>query len=225
MKDFNLGFYTVAAPDGKEYNLSIEHDYCPEDPRNDVCNKTHMHIFDTEYNLGDYTYTDDPFEFMKTIVKFYAPEVDTTDIKEVRELKAILMKLDNIVYKPVYIYDHSGIVLSTTPFNDRWDSWECGFIYIDHDAVGEESDWKATAAGIIEQELKTYNEFIAGEVFEINFSKFVTEEVRCPHCNEVIETKQVELWAEELEHYHEHVCGWDALEEILDPYTIIEKHY
>ena len=29
---------------------------------------------------------------------------------------------------PVYILDHSGIVISDTPFNDPWDSWKAGFI-------------------------------------------------------------------------------------------------
>lgn len=30
---------------------------------------------------------------------------------------------------PLYLYDHSGITMSTTSFNDRWDSGQVGYIY------------------------------------------------------------------------------------------------
>lgn len=35
-----------------------------------------------------------------------------------------------IVIKPLYLYDHSGITISTNDFHDRWDSGQVGFIFI-----------------------------------------------------------------------------------------------
>ena len=32
---------------------------------------------------------------------------------------------------PLYLYDHSGLTMSTNDFGDRWDSGCVGFIYMD----------------------------------------------------------------------------------------------
>ncbi|MDO4643181.1 MAG: hypothetical protein Q4A74_05010 [Cardiobacteriaceae bacterium] len=39
------------------------------------------------------------------------------------------LKENDVIYLPVYLYDHSGICLSTVPFSDRWDSGQLGYIY------------------------------------------------------------------------------------------------
>jgi hypothetical protein len=38
--------------------------------------------------------------------------------------------LDNGIYLPLYLYDHSGITMSYKPFGCRWDSGQVGFIYM-----------------------------------------------------------------------------------------------
>ena len=35
----------------------------------------------------------------------------------------------DVIWLPVYLYDHSGLALSDTPFGDRWDSGQLGYIY------------------------------------------------------------------------------------------------
>lgn len=35
----------------------------------------------------------------------------------------------DIICLPVFMYDHSGIALDSSPFSDRWDSGQLGFLY------------------------------------------------------------------------------------------------
>jgi len=45
------------------------------------------------------------------------------------ELQDILDSLDKYIILPLYLYDHSGITMSTGPFSCPWDSGQVGWIY------------------------------------------------------------------------------------------------
>lgn len=45
-------------------------------------------------------------------------------------LQYLLERLEPKAILPVYIYEHSGSAISTTPFGCRWDSGQIGFIYV-----------------------------------------------------------------------------------------------
>ena len=45
-------------------------------------------------------------------------------------LEYLLERLEPKAILPVYIYEHSGSAISTTPFSCRWDSRQIGFMYI-----------------------------------------------------------------------------------------------
>ena len=68
-----------------------------------------------------------------------------------------------VVVLPVYLYDHSGIALSTSPFSCPWDSGQVGVIWADQKAVethgGEEAVRK-----ILEAEVKEYDQYASGGV-------------------------------------------------------------
>ena len=44
----------------------------------------------------------------------------------------------DVIWLPVYLYDHSGLALSDTPFGDRWDSGQLGYIYESRSAIRAE---------------------------------------------------------------------------------------
>ena len=44
----------------------------------------------------------------------------------------------DVIWLPVYLYDHSGLALSDTPFGAPWDSGQLGYIYERRDAIGAE---------------------------------------------------------------------------------------
>jgi hypothetical protein len=45
---------------------------------------------------------------------------------------------DNIVALPLYLYDHSGLSISTAPFACPWDSGQVGWIYVTKSRIREE---------------------------------------------------------------------------------------
>lgn len=76
------------------------------------------------------------------------------------------------IAEPVYIYDHSGISLSTSPFGCRWDSGKVGYIYVERSKAREEFGWKRITKAREEQvvkylqgEIKTQNQYVSGDVY------------------------------------------------------------
>lgn len=80
----------------------------------------------------------------------------------------------NAVRLPIYLYDHSGITISTKPFSCPWDSGQIGFIYCTYEQIRKEYDLNPgqipgeTIKRVIEQleqEVRTYDQFLRGEVY------------------------------------------------------------
>lgn len=55
-------------------------------------------------------------------------------------------------YLPVYMYDHSGLWVSTEPFFCPWHSGQVGFIFGTDDAV-------------LKQEVETFNQYLQGDIW------------------------------------------------------------
>lgn len=68
---------------------------------------------------------------------------------------------EELVVLPVYMYDHSGITLSTSPFSCPWDSGMVGFIYAKIEAGCTREEIAQRLIG----EIKTYNDYSEGNVF------------------------------------------------------------
>lgn len=93
---------------------------------------------------------------------------------------------DVCVMLPVYAYVHSNIRISTTPYNDRWDSGQIGFIYCYWERVRyvynigplrtEDSTLQDWAKAELEQEIYRYDAYLNGEVFDAIY------EVESPRC-------------------------------------------
>ena len=80
--------------------------------------------------------------------------------------------LSDCIYLPVFIYDHSGVAYSTTPFHCPWDSGWVGFIFIPKAKVREEFGWKLITAArrskieqYLRDEVETYSKYASGEVY------------------------------------------------------------
>ena len=82
---------------------------------------------------------------------------------------------------PLYLYDHSGITMRTTPFSCPWDSGQVGVIFVDKKKVREEYGWKVITAkrkeqilGYLRGEVETYDQYLRGDVY--GFRKLVDGE-------------------------------------------------
>lgn len=85
------------------------------------------------------------------------------------------IKLSNskdLIELPLYLYDHSGITMATTPFSCPWDSGKVGFIYATKEKVRE---WfgvklvtkkvRSRVIEILQAEVKEYDYYLRGEVY------------------------------------------------------------
>lgn len=100
----------------------------------------------------------------------------------------LLERHANIVALPLYLYEHSGIAMSTTSFNDRWDSGQIGWIYTDKETVlshgGKiqsskgnlikitERNWKEGAYQNLKEEVKIYDMYLQRQVYGIVIEEY-----------------------------------------------------
>jgi hypothetical protein len=135
----------------KGYTINIIADHFAESPRT-WDNLGTMICFHKRYNLGDQT------------------EHSSKDFSSWQDLKKTLEK-NAAVILPIYMYDHSGQTVSTTPFACPWDSGQIGFIYVDKQKAREAMMVKRLTKktiehvkNLLEQEVKTYDVWISGSV-------------------------------------------------------------
>lgn len=147
--------FEVVAGDFK-YKLTILADEDIENPRN-YDNLWTLVTAHKRYSLGD------------------------KQISSAEDLPAALDELgideDSCLRVPIYMYDHSGIALSTTPFNDRFDSGQLGEAFLPLSTMREAfpggSDEKVAAAAkeCLAGELRVYDDYINGRGFGFTLEK------------------------------------------------------
>ena len=155
----------------KKFELKIEQDNDPMNPRTDWDNITTMICFHKRYDLGDKT-------------DYKSNNFDSWD-----ELKTqIESDYKVLMIKPLYMYDHSGITISTSPFGCNWDSGQIGWVFVDKDnlqRISGDSDGfnELNLEEITDSEVKTYDQYITGEVYRYEVYEIETCNLGCEHRN------------------------------------------
>lgn len=123
--------------------IKIEPDNYPESPREWDNLGTIIH-WHKRYNLGDIS-------------------VNREEIAEY---------LKDSVYLPVYLYDHSGITISTGRFSCPWDSGLVGFIFVKREKILENYGKKRLTKSlrkrvleILEGEIEIFDQYLTGDVY------------------------------------------------------------
>lgn len=134
--------------DYKGFTIEIHLEEQSESPRK-WDNLGAMICFHKRYNLGD------------------EHNLEVEDLLEEVESAAVAL--------PLYLYDHSGISMSTNrnyPFNCPWDSGQVGYIYVTKEDVLKEYNWQRLTKKRIKQiedylrgEVEIYDQYIRGEVY------------------------------------------------------------
>lgn len=117
--------------------IKIEYDTNTESPR-EWDNDSKMILFHGRYNLGDN--------------HNFSVESFNEWFEENKE---------NLVYLPVYGYDHGGLTISTSPFSCSWDSGQLGYIYMTKEAAKNYEN----PILALESEVKIYDLWIRGECY------------------------------------------------------------
>ena len=148
---------------GKNQTLEIFADENPESPRT-WDNLAKMIFFGKQEHIGDKHNVEleggfnDRFDFM---------------LRGADQVRKQLK--DVVICKPVHIYDHSGISISTSftyPFNCQWDSGTIGFAVVTKADIREAYSTKRItkkhieqADKILENEIEVLNQYLTGDVY------------------------------------------------------------
>lgn len=150
--------------------LEIHQDNDSPNPREDWDNAGKMVCFHKRYDLGDsHNISPDNFENFEDMVH---------------------NTIENGVYLPIYMYDHSGITIRTTPFDCRWDSGLLGFIYMTAQDIRREfgnanEESRDKALKLLKSEVKTYDTYLRGDVYGFVLYEVVTCNLGHEHKEEI----------------------------------------
>lgn len=117
-------------------------------PRTEYDNLGTMLCYHRNYNLGD---------------------VKASKNTSMDECKAVSNR-DDVVALPLYLYDHSGITMSTSAFSCPWDSGQVGIIYVTHEKIKAEygdtsPETLAKVKTYLVGEVETYDQYLRGDVY------------------------------------------------------------
>ena len=98
-----------------------------------------------------------------------------------RYMEAVIEKRHVVL--PVYMYEHSGVSIRTTSFNDNWDSGLVGYIVADRNAVLKEysvteitPELREKVLGVLRGEIDTYSKYLNGEIYGFRLFDLQAEE-------------------------------------------------
>ena len=179
----------------KGYTISIEQDECNESPR-EWGNLGRMQLFHKQYDLANEL------------------DIHEDDFDSWEELERKLRE-DYEIVLPVFMYDHSGVGLSTSngqyPYNCPWDSGQVGYIVADKQEILEWYKVKKLTKAVRERaieclngEVKLYSQYLNGEVYAYTVEKII---------------KTWDAQGNEYEHEKEFCdacCGYYSYEECLE---------
>lgn len=141
----------------KGYDVVIKHDIWEENPRDwDICSST-LVTAHKRYSFGGVALT----RCANSIEDAFQQHLADKDLTE-----------KDVIFLEVYMFDHSGIALSTTPFGCRWDSGQLGFIYEKRSDIREEFNVKRISKKLeqriyerLDSEVNLLGHWANGEVF------------------------------------------------------------
>lgn len=146
----------------KNHTIKIIPDFDPLNPRKEYDHAGTMVCWHSRYNLGD----KNPFD---------TPQDALDHFKE-----------HNSVFLPLYLYDHSGVTISTKPFSCPWDSGQAGFIYADQETIakewGNKPEARDKAIKYLKAEVETYDQYINGQVYGFVIEDSKGEEIEDGSC-------------------------------------------
>lgn len=165
--------------------------YCDEDPlnpRKEWDQAATMVCWHRRYDLGDEQPGGDPADYFRALVNDECPHCggtgdepgaepegdynlvpacahcDGTGVVSDEEVMDLVSKTHYIL--PLFLYDHSGITMSTGRFSCPWDSGQVGWIYISIEKAAQEG-WATPeqAYKAMESEVEEYDHYLTGQCY------------------------------------------------------------
>lgn len=160
-------------PNNRE--LKIFYDDSPESPRT-WDNLGTMICVHRRYNLGD-VQANSHLQMLQNMaddmgITRIIEDMDLYDeiYTDSDKLEEWLNSREDWVCLPLYLYDHSGITMSTSSFSCRWDSGQVGYIFCPTSKILEEykdvsPETLEKVSKVLEGEVEVYDQYLTGDVY------------------------------------------------------------
>ncbi len=132
--------------------IEIHHDISPENPREEWDNLSTFAFFHRNFKNES--------------------DIKKDEFTSFEDLEEHIEKTLKAVCVPVYVYQHGGTCIRTSPFSCPWDSGPLGYAFITKERAREEFGWKRITkereeqlAKYIEGEVETFNQYVSGDVY------------------------------------------------------------
>lgn len=153
--------YTLETIEHNGLTIKIIADTDPESPR-EWSTFGRMVCWHRRYNLGDWRKD-----------QRYPEHTDGTTFSDPGDFREWWRENGKGgVILPLFLYDHSGITMSTGPFSCPWDSGQVEYIYATREMILAEfggkiltAKRKQQAEKILRQEVETYDQYLTGDIW------------------------------------------------------------
>lgn len=169
-----LGKYKITCDDGMMYQLTVDTDMYPSNPR---CNEDNLGAM-VCCGYGDCKSYNDAIEWSAALCRKYGKSDEVIDEMTIYEEMNFIAEHDDILVLPLYLLDHSGLSMATYR-QDAWDSSYTGFIYIEKDfflsacPIKDTEHWKDYAKKTLLAEVETYSAYLEGSVYMWDLIEYV----------------------------------------------------
>jgi hypothetical protein len=164
---------TLERPYGYKIRISFDED--PSNPRTDFDNFGTFVLSHKKYRVANET------------------EIDFEQFNNWEAIKKTIIKENGpCIILSVYMYDHSGVALSTVRegvFADQWDSGILGFIFVSHKTIRKEFSLKhvskkalAKSHEILVSEVEIYGYYLNGNVYDYDILDANSEMIEGASC-------------------------------------------
>jgi hypothetical protein len=154
------------------YVIRLEQDDNCDSPRTDRDNLGTMICWHRRCSMGDATIGDAYGHPVKGVPFFETAQRLADYVSGHSRYKTMDGYDEVLCYLPVYLYEHSGQTVRTTPFGDPWDSGQVGFIFVTKAKVREEWKVKRISPKLrklvmnnLEGEVKDYDRWLTGDIW------------------------------------------------------------
>ena len=173
----------------KGYTIKIEYDEDAQNPREWFEPAGTMVCWHSRYNLGDMedgwpisrSYQE-PIDLLYELAgidrsEYQEEQYEKTGVYDDMDKADLYAKIEErgTIIKGLFLYDHSGITISTSPFSCRWDSGQVGYIYITKDKIEKEGWTPEQADKYLDGEVEVYDNYLTGEVYGYRITKYNKE--------------------------------------------------
>lgn len=144
---------TLKLPNGLLLSIYVDDD--AESPLTDS-DAGRAYCWHRRYNLGHYDLN--PFQSPQDLLRELYEEFHRRSTSGLEKAGVLMM--------PLYLYDHSGITMSTSPYSCPWDSGQVGWWVLKPAEISAEWDGdRAKAREYVNGVIETYAAYLEGECY------------------------------------------------------------